>query len=139
MTTVREIMTAGAICAGVNDTLADAARTMRDLNVGALPICGQDDKLAGMVTDRDIVVKCVAAGGDPSQVKVGELAEGTPVYVNADADVREVLHAMAQNQVRRLPVIDEQRLVGVVSQADVARHLPEDSVGELVESISQGG
>ncbi len=139
MTTVREIMTAGAICAGVNDTLADAARTMRDLNVGALPICGQDDKLAGMITDRDIVVKCVAAGGDPSQVKVGELAEGTPVYVNADADVREVLHAMAQNQVRRLPVIDEQRLVGVVSQADVARHLPEDSVGELVESISQGG
>ncbi len=139
MTTVREIMTAGAICAGVNDTLADAARTMRDLNVGALPICGQDDKLAGMVTDRDIVVKCVAAGGDPSQVKVGELAEGTPVYVDADADVREVLHAMAQNQVRRLPVIDEQRLVGVVSQADVARHLPEDSVGELVESISQGG
>lgn len=139
MTTVREIMTAGAICAGVNDTLADAARTMRDLNVGALPICGEDDKLAGMVTDRDIVVKCVAAGGDPSQVKVGELAEGTPVYVDADADVREVLHAMAQNQVRRLPVIDEQRLVGVVSQADVARHLPEDSVGELVESISQGG
>jgi CBS domain-containing protein len=89
-----------------------------------------------MITDRDIVVKCLAEGGDPSSVRAGDLAQGKPVTVGADDPVEEVLRTMSQYKVRRLPVIDGQNLVGVVSQADVARNLPEDKVGDLVEAIS---
>jgi CBS domain-containing protein len=138
MTTAREIMSGDATCVAENDTLAQAARTMSDLDVGALPVCGEDDRLKGMITDRDIVVKCVAEGGDPSSVTAGELAGGKPVTIGADDSVEETLRTMSEHGVRRLPVIDGQQLVGVVSQADVAMHLPEDAVGSLVESISSG-
>jgi len=136
MTTAREIMSGGAECAGENETLADAARKMRDLDVGALPICGEDNRLKGVVTDRDIVVKCVADGGDPTSTKVSELAEGKPVTIGADDSVEEALRTMKDHGVRRLPVIDGHDLVGMVSQADVAKNLPEDKVGDLVEAIS---
>jgi CBS domain-containing protein len=135
--TVRDIMTAGAECAKSSDTLRDAAMRMRDLDVGALPVCGDDDRLHGMITDRDIVVSCIAAGGDPASATVGEVTDGRVVTVDADDDVRAALRTMSQNQVRRLPVISNPRLVGIVSQADVARNLPEEYVGELVEAISQ--
>ena len=88
MTTAREIMTGDASCVGAEDTLADAARRMRDLDVGAMPICGDDNRLKGMITDRDIVVKCVADGGDPNQTKVSELAAGKPVTIGADDSSR---------------------------------------------------
>jgi CBS domain-containing protein len=136
MTTARDIMSGDAECAAVSDTLVDAARKMRDLDVGALPICGDDNRLQGMITDRDIVVRCIADGADPSSVTVSELADGKPVTIGADDSVEEALRTMAKHGVRRLPVIDGHELVGVVSQADVARHLPEDAVGELVEAIS---
>jgi CBS domain-containing protein len=136
MATAREIMTSDATCASVNDTLQDAARKMKELDVGALPICGDDDRLAGMITDRDIVVKCVAEGSDPSSVKVGDLAEGKPVTVGADDPVEEVLRTMIDHGVRRLPVIDGHDLIGIVSQADVAKNLPEQRIGDLVEAIS---
>lgn len=136
MTTAREIMTGGAECTRTTDTLADAARKMRDLDVGALPICGEDDRLHGILTDRDIVVKCIAEGRDPNTVTAGELGEGKPVTIGADDSVEEALHTMTQHHVRRLPVIDGHRLIGMVSQADIAKNLPEDKVGELVEAIS---
>jgi CBS domain-containing protein len=136
MTTAREIMTGGAECASENDSLVDAARKLRDLDVGALPICGEDNRLKGMITDRDIVVKCIADAGDPSSVKVSELAEGKPVTIGADDSVEEALRTMSDHGVRRLPVIDGHELVGMVSQADIAKHLPEASVGDLVEAIS---
>ncbi len=136
MATARDIMTGGAECVGENETLVEAARKMRDLDVGSLPICGEDNRLKGMVTDRDIVVKCLAQGGDPNSMKAGELAEGKPVTIGADDPVEEILRTMTQYKVRRLPVIDGQNLVGVVSQADVARNLPEGKVGDLVEAIS---
>ena len=139
MTTAREIMSTDCTCATTDETLADAARKMRDLDVGALPICGDDNRLAGMITDRDIVVKCVADGGDPNSVKVSELAEGKPVTIGADDSVEEALRTMTDHGVRRLPVIDGHDLVGIVSQADIARNLPEEKVGDLVEAISQGG
>ena len=106
MTNVRDIMTPGAECASVNDTLVEAARKMRDLDVGALPICGDDSKLAGMITDRDIVIRGLAADRDPSTAKVADLADGTPVTVGADDSVEEALATMSQHGVRRLPVID---------------------------------
>lgn len=136
MTTARDIMTAGPECASTSDTLVDAARKLRDLDVGALPICGDDNRLQGMITDRDIVVKCVADGGDPNTITVSELAEGKPVTIGADDSVEEALRTMTEHGVRRLPVIDGHDLVGVISQADVAKNLPDDAVGDLVAAIS---
>ncbi|MEP6761840.1 MAG: CBS domain-containing protein [Sporichthyaceae bacterium] len=137
MKTVREIMTTGAECANVGETLVEAARKMRDLEVGALPICGEDDRLQGMLTDRDIVVRVVADGRDPGSVKVEELANGKPVTIGADDTVGEALRTMSNRGVRRLPVIDGHDLVGMVSQADIARNLPDDKIGALVEAISK--
>lgn len=136
MTTAREIMTPGAECIGENQSLEEAARKMRDLDVGALPICGENNRLQGVLTDRDIVVRCLAVGTDPRAVKAGQLAQGKPVTIGADDSVEAALDTMQAHQVRRLPVIDGHDLVGMISQADIARHLPEDRVGELVELIS---
>ncbi|WP_129656972.1 CBS domain-containing protein [Rothia halotolerans] len=138
MTTAREIMTAGAQCVGESDSLVEAARLLRDLQVGAVPVCGEDDRLKGMVTDRDIVVRCLAEGGDPGSVTAGELADGKPVTIGADDSVEEAIATMSKNQVRRLPVIDGHDLVGMLSQADVARNYPEDRAGELLEFLSGG-
>jgi CBS domain-containing protein len=135
MTTARDIMHPGAECIGATESLAAAARKMRALGVGALPICGQDDRLHGIVTDRDIVVKCVAEGGDPAQVQAGDLAQGKPVWVDATAEVREVLTRMEEHHIKRLPVIDNQRLVGMISEADLARNLGEHELAEFVEKV----
>ncbi|ABM12235.1 CBS domain-containing protein [Mycolicibacterium vanbaalenii] len=135
MTTAREIMHTGVTCVGEHETLAEAARRMAELGIGALPVCGDDDRLHGMVTDRDIVIKCIAAGHDPAAVTVGELAQGGVYHVDADADAQQMLTLMEEHQVRRLPVIDDHRLVGIVSEADVARHLPEYAVAQFVKAI----
>ncbi|MBB3044172.1 CBS domain-containing protein [Nocardioides soli] len=136
MTTARDIMTPGAECAGVNDTVTQAAQKMRDLGVGALPICGEDNRLKGMITDRDIVLNCVAEGMDTTQTKVQDYAGAEVVTIGADDSVEEALTTMSRAGVRRLPVIDGHDLVGMVSQADIARNLPEDRVGDLLEAIS---
>jgi CBS domain-containing protein len=135
MTTARDIMHAGAECVGESQTLQHAARQMRDLDVGALPICGDDGRLLGIITDRDIVTKCLATGADPDRVTTGQLAQAKPIAIGPGADADEVLHLMADNQIRRLPVIDNQRVVGMISEADLARNLPEQAVGQFVESI----
>ncbi|MBB6349985.1 CBS domain-containing protein [Nonomuraea muscovyensis] len=135
MTTARDVMHPGVECVGEHQNLAFAAQRMRELDVGALPICGDDDRLHGIITDRDIVLKCVAAGGDPQTMTAGDLAQGTPITIEADADVQQVLHAMEEHRIRRLPVIDKHRLVGLISEADLARHLPEEQVGHFVEMI----
>jgi CBS domain-containing protein len=136
MTTAREIMTGGAECVGENETLATAAKKMQELDVGSLPICGEDQRLKGMLTDRDIVIKCIASGGDPRTVKAGELAQGKPVTIGADDSIEEAVETMKSHKVRRLPVIDGHNLIGIISQGDIARNYPEDRVGELVEFIS---
>ena len=135
MTAARDIMHAGAECIGEHETLAQAARRMRDLGVGALPVCGDDDQLHGIITDRDIVIRCVAAGRDPEAVTAGDLALGRPYTVDADADVSQVLQVMEEHRIRRLPVTDSQRLAGMITEADVARNLPDESVAEFVEVI----
>jgi CBS domain-containing protein len=137
MTTARDIMTANAACAHTSDSLVDVARKMRDLSVGALPICGEDDRLQGVITDRDIVINCVANGGDPNSIMVEEYAAGEAITIGADDSVEETLRTMTEHGVRRLPVIDGDELVGIVSQADVAMHLSASQVAELVGAISQ--
>ena len=133
--TARDIMTPDCQCIGENESVLDAARKLADLDVGAMPICGEDDRLKGMLTDRDIVTECVATGKDPSSVKVEEFVSEA-VTIGADDSIEEALRTMTSNGVRRLPVIDGKRLVGIVSQADIARNLDEEKVGELVEAIS---
>ena len=132
----RDIMTPECRCIGENDTVLDAAKLLAELDVGAVPICGEDDRLKGMLTDRDIVVKVLAQGKDPNTTKAGELGEGKPVTIGADDSVEEALHTMAEHKVRRLPVIDGHRFVGMLSQADIATNIDEEKVGDLVEAIS---
>ncbi len=137
MTVARDIMTPDPRCVGENETLVDAAKLMASLDVGALPICGQDKRLKGMITDRDIVVKCLAEGGDPSTTTAGSLGQGKPVTIGADDDIQEALEVMKSHQVRRLPVIDGHDLVGIISQADVALSLSAEDAGETVAEISE--
>jgi CBS domain-containing protein len=134
--TAREIMSSNAECVGENESLVDAAQKMARLDVGALPICGEDDRLKGMLTDRDIVIRVLAEGKDPQQVKAGELAAGKPITIGADDPAEEALRTMKEHKVRRLPVIDGHTLIGVVSQGDLARELGSEQVGELLETIS---
>lgn len=137
MTRVREIMTTNPTYAETSETVTHAARTMAGEGVGALPIRGEDHKLKGMLTDRDIVVKVLAEGKDPVAVHVGELAQGEVVAVGPDDDVAEALRLMSRHQVRRLPVVEGEELVGIVAQADAARKLPDADVGGAVEDISR--
>ena len=136
MTTARDIMHAGAECVGEHESLQRAAQLMRDLDVGALPICGDDNRLKGIITDRDIVTRCVAEGFDPADTTASVLAQGEPVIVISDADVSEVLRTMESNQIRRLPVIENKELVGIITEADLARHLPGQQVAEFVGAVS---
>jgi CBS domain-containing protein len=135
--TALDIMHTGALCVGERESLADAARIMRQEHVGALPICGDDDVLIGIITDRDIVLKCVAEGRDPEAVTAGELAQGRPLLVEAEDDIDDVLRLMEEHQIRRLPVINhpEHRLIGMISEADVARHLSDERIAELVTAV----
>jgi CBS domain-containing protein len=134
--TARDIMSSNPECIGENETLVDAARKLKQLDIGALPICGQDNRLKGMLTDRDIVVKVLAEGRDPQACKAGELAQGKPVTIGADDSVEEALRTMTEYKVRRLPVIDGHDLIGMVSQADIATNVDDAQIGALVESIS---
>ncbi|WP_228982489.1 CBS domain-containing protein [Streptomyces sp. DH12] len=135
MTTARDIMHPGAHWIPSHETLDRAAQLMREHNVGALPIADDNERLCGIVTDRDIVLKCVAAGRDPSRVTCGDVAEGTPRWIDAQADVDEVLREMQGHRIKRLPVIENKRLVGIISEADLARHLPDDKVAEFAQGV----
>ena len=135
MSRARDVMHLGAECIGENGSLARAAEMMRDLHVGALPICGQDNRLRGIITDRDIVVRCVAAGHDPARMTAGEMARGTPIWVDADADTEEVLELMMDSGIRRLPVMEDHRLVGMISEADLAMRLDDSQLKQFASSI----
>lgn len=138
MTTAREIMTPGTEHLTVNDTVADAAQRMASNDVGAIPVCRTDGHLAGMVTDRDVVVKVLAAGKDPQSTKLGDLADQAEVVtIGADDGVEEASETMKKYKVRRLPVIDGNKIVGMVSQGDLASALPQEQVGDLLAAISE--
>jgi len=138
MVTAKDIMHPGAQWIYREETLDRAAELMRELDVGALPVSDQNERLCGIITDRDIVVKCVALGRDPSRVRCADLCEGTPRWVDATADVGEVLHDMESRRIRRMPVVENKRLVGMISEADLAAHLSERQLAEFVERICAG-
>jgi CBS domain-containing protein len=137
--TARDVMHEGCECIGENATVLDAAKKLAELDVGAMPICGEDDRLKGMLTDRDIVVKVLAQGKDPASTRAGELGEGKPVTIGADDSIEEAIRTMKEHQVRRLPVIDGHKLIGIVAQADIATKTSEQQTGDVVEAISNGG
>ena len=135
--TVRDAMHEGCECIGENQTLLDAAKRMEELDVGVLPICGDDDRLKGMLTDRDIVVKALAQDRDPATTGCGELAQGTVRWIATDASLDEALSMMREHAVKRLCVMeDDKKLTGIITEADIATHAPEGKTGELVEAIA---
>ncbi|MDX2727756.1 MULTISPECIES: CBS domain-containing protein [Streptomyces] len=137
MTTAKDIMHTGAQWIPAHETLDRAAQLMREHHVGALPISasGEQDRMIGILTDRDIVLDCVAVGHDPSKVTAGDLAQGTPRWIDADAGVDQVLEEMQSNRIRRLPVVENKKLIGMISEADLAQHLSEDQIALWVEKV----
>lgn len=138
-TKARDIMSTDVETIDENATALDAAQMMKRLDVGALPICGSDDRLKGMITDRDIVVGVLAEGKDPGSTRVIEVGEGDAqtVTIGADDSLDEALETMKRFQVRRLPVIDGQRMVGIIAQADIAREGSDAATGDTVQAISE--
>ena len=136
---VRDVMTRGAECIGPDDTLQQAARRMKDLDVGPLPVC-DSDRLAGMITDRDIVVRCIAEGGDPRTAKVRDAMSEGVCFCFEDDDVQDAARQMRDRQIRRLVVLDRnKRLAGVVSLGDLAIEAGgvSDVAGKTLEAVSQ--
>lgn len=130
MTTAKDIMHTGATWIPAHETLDRAAQLMRDHKVGALPISanGEQDRMIGILTDRDIVVGCVAMGHDPSKMTAGDLAHGTPRWIDAEAEVEAVLEEMQTHRIRRLPVVENKMLIGMISEADLAQHLSDEQI-----------
>ncbi len=134
--TVRDAMHEGAECIGESKTLLDAAKRMAELDVGSLPICGDDDRLKGMLTDRDIVVKALAQGRDLGST-CGEFAQGTVHWITADASFDEALSTMRKHAVKRLCVLDDdKKLNGIITEADIATNASADTTGQFVEAIA---
>lgn len=125
MTTVSNVMTRGARSLRPADTLVQAAQAMEELNVGVIPVC-EGDKLVGMVTDRDIVVRGVASGFDVKTTKLADVMSSHVRTAREDDDVEDVLDIMGENQIRRMPVVDAQdRLIGILSIGDIAAKDPD--------------
>jgi CBS domain-containing protein len=135
-TSINEVMTRDVSACEPNATVADAAKLMAQEDVGPVPIV-EDGRLVGIVTDRDIVVRVVAEGRDPNATTVNEIASTELVTVSPDDDLDEALNLLAEHQVRRLPVVEGDRLVGIVAQADIARLGKDKKTGEVVEEISR--
>ena len=134
---IRDIMTANPSTVEPDQSVVEAAKIMKQEDAGVVPVT-ENGRLTGMVTDRDIAIRVVAEGKDPQSTTVGEVASKNLVTIDPEQDLDEALRLMAQHQVRRLPVVEEDgRLVGVVAQADVAREGDDTQTGQVVEEISQ--
>ena len=132
---VRDAMTEAPRSIGKSVSVVEAARLMREQDIGSLPIT-DDEKLVGMITDRDITTRVVAEAADPKVTSVGDVYSRDLISVEPGKDLEQALRLMARHQVRRLPVVENGRLVGIVAQADVALRKNERKTGELVEAIS---
>ncbi|WP_353826584.1 CBS domain-containing protein [Agromyces sp. SYSU T0242] len=136
MTLARDLMTPDPAYVTETQSIAHAARILRDLDIGSLPVCSDEELLRGVLTEHQIVTTCVADGADPNAMRVGELTCGPPATIGVDRDIREALRMMQQRRIRRLHVTDGGRLVGLISLADVTRCLADDDPEEDVEASS---
>jgi len=136
---VNQVMTRGVECARPGDSIAMAAQRMRELNVGSLPVCGEDNYLKGMITDRDITIRATADCCNPAETTIAEAMTPNIVYCYDDQDVSEAAQIMEEKRIRRLPVLDrDKRLVGIVSLGDLAVKTGDDrAVGETLEQVSE--
>ena len=135
--TVREAMTERPRTLGLDDTIVEAARAMRDEDAGIMPVV-DGDRLEGVITDRDVAVRVVAEGSDPNATKVRDAMSDRLVTIDPGQDLDEAMRLMAEHQVRRLPVCEEDgRLVGMLAQADVAEHADDARTGGTVQQISR--
>ena len=135
--TIRDVMTGSPRTIDSAGSAVDAARLMRDEDVGLIPIV-ESDRLVGTVTDRDIAVRLVAEGKSPESTRVADIASRELVTIDPGQDVEEAMRLMSKHQVRRLPVVEEDgKLVGIVAQADIAKHVSAAQTGDVVEKISK--
>ncbi len=140
MTKASDLMTKNPAVSTPDMNLTKVAKLMADHNVGAIPVVENKDsgKLVGIVTDRDIAVRCVAEGRNPEDVRAGDIMSTSVVTVREDADVDEITRVMEKNMIRRVPVLDNMgSICGIVAQADVALHAPNSMTGDTVEKISK--
>lgn len=131
---VRELMTSPAIRIGQDETVEVAARTLAHYNIGALPVCGYDGRVCGLLTDRDLVTRCLASGKNPGQTKVRDVMSGNIVAAQPDMDAAVAAHLMGRQQVRRLPVMENGKLCGMVSLGDLANQ--EDSCMDAADALT---
>jgi CBS domain-containing protein len=134
---VREIMTKDVATATLDSTVEDVATMMKEDDIGAIPVL-DDGELAGIVTDRDIVIRCIAEGKDPAETTVEDILTEELHTIEPDADVDEAARIMADRQIRRIPVVEEGELIGVVSLGDIAVKEDTDTAGESLQDISEG-
>ena len=139
---VRELMTPHVIRIHPEEPVAVAARTLTQYNIGALPVCEGDGRLCGVVTDRDLVIRCMAAGKDPGATRVREVMTGGVIAASAEMDAAVAAHLMGRRQVRRLPVVENGRVCGMLSLGDLAgreENAPDaaDALAEISENVRQ--
>jgi CBS domain-containing protein len=133
---IRDAMTEDPRSIGARESVVEAARLMRDEHIGSLPVT-EGGRLVGMITDRDLTTRVVAEAAGPETTSVGDVYSRDLISVEPNNDLEEALQLMARHQVRRLPVVENGRLVGMVAQADIALKENEKRTGELVEAISE--
>jgi CBS domain-containing protein len=133
---VRDAMTEAPRSIGTSASVVEAARVMREAHIGSLPLT-DGEQLVGMITDRDITTRVVAEAADPATTPVGDVCSRDVISVDADKDHEEAVELMARHQIRRLPVVENGRLIGIVAQADIALTGNEEKTGQLVEAISE--
>lgn len=136
---VRDVMTWGVECIGPNDNIQHAAERMRELDVGVLPVCGDNDRLVGMITDRDITIRATADSCNPGLTRVRDVMTPNVIYCFDDQEVGEAAQLMKDNQIRRLVVLNEgKRLIGIVSLGDLAVDTHDDALaGATLEAVSE--
>lgn len=133
---VREVMSKHVEWIAPDSTISQAAERMRDLDIGSLPVA-EDDRLIGMLTDRDIVVRCIAGGGNPGKMQVRDAMSSQVYYCREDQPVEAVASGMGSAQVRRMPVVNaEKRLVGILSLGDISQSAQPEATGEALKDIS---
>lgn len=131
---VRELMTSPAVSIGAGETVETAARTLTHYNIGALPVCASDGSLQGMVTDRDLVIRCVAANRSPEKTRIAQIMSGGVQYATPDMDASVAAHLMGRKQIRRLPVLEEGKLCGMLTLGDLAAY--EQSAMDAADALS---